>query len=164
MASQINGDNGNNTLIGGGNDILRGYGGNDLLYGGDGNDRLVGGLGYDVLVGGRGADIFDFDRVNDSHIVFDVCASGGGAPAFEGAGVAGGDRIDLSGIDANTALAGNQAFVFGGTGIGRVSVVSFGTDSRVRCNVDNDAAFEFELLVRDAGVLPSAYKAVDFIL
>ena len=43
--------------------------------------------------------------------------------AFEGAGVAGGDLIDVSEIDANTAQAGNQAFAFGGTGIGRLSVV-----------------------------------------
>ena len=165
MANQINGNNANNTLIGlAGNDILRGYGGNDLLYGGDGNDRLVGGLGYDALVGGRGADIFDFDSVNDSHIVFDVCTSGGGAPAFEGAGAADGDRIDLSGIDANAALAGNQAFAFGGAGIGRVSVANSGADSLVRCNIDNDAAFEFALLIRDGGVLASAYKALDFVL
>ena len=34
----------------------------------------------------------------------------------------GGDLIDLAGIDANATAGGNQAFVFGGTGIGRVSV------------------------------------------
>jgi len=33
----------------------------------------------------------------------------------EGTGVAGGDVIDVSAIDANTAAAGNQAFTFLGT-------------------------------------------------
>jgi len=33
----------------------------------------------------------------------------------------------------------------------------------VRGNTDNDAPFEFELLI-DAGVLASAYRAADFVL
>jgi serralysin len=164
-ANQINGNYANNALVGlAGNDALRGYGGNDVLYGGDGNDRLVGGPGIDVLVGGRGADVFDFDSVMESRPgARDVCGAGG-APAFQGAGVGGGDRIDLSGIDANAVLAGNQTFVFGGAGIGRVSVASSGPDSLVRCNIDNDAAFEFELRIQDGGVLAYAYKAGDFVL
>ena len=31
-------------------------------------------------------------------------------------------------------------------------------------NVDNDAAFEFQLDIVDGGTLAAAYKAVDFIL
>jgi hypothetical protein len=88
----------------------------------------------------------------------------GGVPAFEGAGVAGGDLIDVSGIDANAAVAGNQAFVFGGSGIGRLSVATSGSNSIVRGNTDKDAAFEFELVIEDGGVLASAYKALDFVL
>ena len=61
-------------------------------------------------------------------------------------------------------MAGNQAFVFGGTGIGRVSLVNSGGNTLVRCNIDGDAAFEFELLIEDGGVLASAYRAGDFIL
>ena len=84
--------------------------------------------------------------------------------AFEGAGAAAGDLIDLSGIDANTAAAGNQAFVFGGTGIGRISAVASGADTLIRGNVDGDAAFEFALLIEDGGVLAGAYRAIDFVL
>ena len=73
--------------------------------------------------------------------------------------MAGGDRIDLSGIDANTAAGGDQAFVFGGTGTGRVSAVKSGGNTLMRCNIDKDAAFEFELLIEDGGVLAGAYKA-----
>ena len=59
---------------------------------------------------------------------------------------------------------GNQAFLFGGSGLGRVSVVDSGAEFLIRCNVDKDAAFEFELIIEDAGVLASAYRAGDLIL
>jgi hypothetical protein len=78
--------------------------------------------------------------------------------------LAGGDVIDLAGIDANTTLAGNQAFVFGGTGIGGLSLVNAGENTLVRCNADDDAAFEFELLIEDGGILASVYRPGDFVL
>jgi Ca2+-binding RTX toxin-like protein len=65
-ASQILGDNRDQTLVGsswsdvvsgaGGNDVLNGGGGYDQLDGGDGNDTLDGGAGDDWLVGNAGAD------------------------------------------------------------------------------------------------------------
>jgi hypothetical protein len=75
--------------------------------------------------------------------------------------------IDLSGIDANTGMLGNQPFVFGGgTTAGHLSLVNSATTTStlVRGNVDDDTAFEFVLTIEDGGVLASAYKAVDFIL
>lgn len=64
--SMLDGDAGNNTLIGGvsrdllrggnGNDLLQGGGGADQLEGGNGNDTLEGGTGSDLLIGGAGAD------------------------------------------------------------------------------------------------------------
>ena len=54
--------------------------------------------------------------------------------AFEGAGVAGGDLIDLSGIDANTGVGGNQAFVFGGTAPAALWLEEIGSDTVVRGN------------------------------
>ena len=47
---------------------------------------------------------------------------------------------------------------------GHVSAINFGTDTLIRCNVDKDATFEFELLIEDVGLLAGGYKAVDFIL
>lgn len=101
----------NDTLIGGdGYDVLSGDYGNDNLYGGglndtlNGNfrdDRQVGGAGGDLLYGGPGSDTFVFLSTTDSVI----------GDFFSGRG---GDHIDLSAIDANTALAGNQAFTWGG--------------------------------------------------
>jgi serralysin len=166
LANVVQGGSGHNELYGlAGNDTLRGNGGDDVLVGGAGRDRLVGGAGPDFLFGGLGNDAFDFDSVGDSAPgARDICRAGDGAIAFEGAGIAGGDLINLADIDANVAKGGNQAFVFGGTGIGRLSAVNSGTDTLIRCNVDNDAAFEFELVIEDGGVLASAYKALDFVL
>ena len=61
--SWINGNAGNNTLLGlGGNDRLDGNAGDDLIDGAGGNDLLEGGLGVDTFVLSDGTDIIlDFD-------------------------------------------------------------------------------------------------------
>lgn len=168
LANTLSGGAGDDQLSGfGGNDILIGGIGGEYLLGGDGADVLRGGNGFDILYAGRDADVFDFNRAGESGpgAARDVIRSlNTNVRAFEGAGVAGGDVIDLAGIDANTGAGGNQAFIFGGTGRGRVSVVEAGGNSLVRANTDGDAAFEFELLIEDGGVLASAYGAGDFIL
>ncbi len=159
---------GTTALTGTGNtlaNVITGNGGANTLSGLAGNDTLVGGTGADVLIGGIGADRFDFNFVSESTAsARDMIRAGGGAVAFEGAGVAGGDLIDLSGIDANAGLAGNQPFVFGGTTAGHLSLVNSGTTTILNANVDADATFEFVLAIEDGGLLASAYKAVDFIL
>ncbi len=132
--------------------------------GGLGADTLRGGGGADILIGDAGADVFDFDRAGNSTTDARDVIRAGLTAAFEGAGVAGGDIIDLSGIDANTTVAGNQAFVFGGNGIGRISLTASGNGTLVRANIDDDAAFEFELLIEDGVVQPGAYTVGDFIL
>jgi Ca2+-binding RTX toxin-like protein len=104
------GGSGNDTLSSGsGNDTLNGGSGNDILNGGAGNDRLTGGLGQDDLTGGGGFDTFDFNSVSESlpgagirDLIID----------FDGNGIFLGDQIDVSTIDANILLAGNQAFDF----------------------------------------------------
>ena len=87
-----------------------------------------------------------------------------GTKAFQGAGGALGDLIDLSGIDANKAKAGDQAFVLAGTGRGHLSIVDDGNRTIIRGNTDRDIAFEFELVIKDGAVLASFYSAADFIL
>ena len=149
-----------------GNDTLVGTSGSDTLRGVGGNDRLTGNAGGDVLMGGTGADTFDFDVA--SHSVGssrDVLRGGDGGNSFDGAGGAAGDRIDVSGIDANVVASGNQAFVVGGTGIARIAMVEMGnTATLVRANTDNDSSFEFELVIEDGSTRASSYTAADFIL
>ncbi len=150
---------------GNGNDRLYGKSGNDMLRGEDGNDYLRGHAGSDILIGGKGADRFDFNSVSESRGgSADIIRAGDGAAAFEGVGKRSGDRIDVSGIDANTGKGGNQTFDFGGTGKGDLSVVDQGKYTLVRANIDNDKAFEFQLLIDDGNVRAKDYHASDFIL
>lgn len=138
---------------------LYGGGGNDVIVGAENNDTLTGGLGADRMRGGTGFDTFDFNATAEStraapDLILD----------FLGAGATWGDLIDLSTIDANATVAGNQAFAFGSGGAGGLSLVEFGSDTLVRGNTDADAAFEFALLLRDGGRPASAYADVDFVL
>jgi Ca2+-binding RTX toxin-like protein len=64
----LNGNDGDNRLLGGGgtdylygnqgDDLLEGEGGSDTMYGGMGNDTLIGGGGADYLQGGQGDDTY----------------------------------------------------------------------------------------------------------
>ena len=101
------GNGANNVIIGNnGANVLNGFTGSDSLRGLGGGDTLVGGEQADVLVGGLGADTFDFNLVTHSTAAArDSIQAGDGAIAFEGAGIAGGDRIDLSTFDANLTVA-----------------------------------------------------------
>jgi Ca2+-binding RTX toxin-like protein len=161
----VRGHAGADRLLGGaGDDLISGDAGADLLRGQAGDDRLDGGAGRDVLVGGRGDDVFVFGFADSAPGSADVIRGGDGAPAFEGAGRAGGDRIDLSGIDADTTRAGDQAFDFGGGAAGQVVVRESRGLSVVCANTDDDPAFEFALVIADGAVRASAYGAADFIL
>jgi Ca2+-binding RTX toxin-like protein len=106
------GDDGHDDLFGGsGNDRLYGGKGNDLLEGGDGADLLVGGVNKDTMRGGVtfgdpvSNDTFDFNDKQDSRVGarHDVILD------FDGAQ---GDKIDLSGIDADITHRGNNKFAF----------------------------------------------------
>ena len=149
-----------------GDDSLAGTAGNEVLRGLAGNDRLHGGAGRDVLIGGSGDDVFVFRASSDSHSAgHDVVRGGDGGRAFEGAGGAGGDRVDLSAIDANALVAGDQAFVLGSAEAGGFVLIDMpSSNTLLRANTDGDARFEFELIVEDAGVRASQYGAADFVL
>jgi Ca2+-binding RTX toxin-like protein len=93
-----------------GNDGLEGNAGANVLQGWGGNDALVGGGGKDTLTGGSGADRIYFMALTDSVV-------GANADVITDFSHGQADRIDLTAIDANTAVAGNQAFGFIGTGL-----------------------------------------------
>lgn len=87
-------------------DWLTGTAKADKLSGGAGNDTLIGGLGKDTLTGGVGADLFQFNAVNETAI------TSKNADVITDFSASQKDKIDLSSIDANNYLAGNQAFKF----------------------------------------------------
>lgn len=126
IALSLAGTAGNDIIrTGNGNDTLGGAGGNDLIFGGAGNDTILGGAGLDRLYADAGrdrlqgdgglddlyggtdssADVFVFSAVSDSGLG----ASRDRIYNF----TTGADDIDLSVIDANTALSGNQSFAWG---------------------------------------------------
>ncbi|HEX8526092.1 M10 family metallopeptidase C-terminal domain-containing protein, partial [Allosphingosinicella sp.] len=104
----LTGNEFNNTVQGNdGANVLNGGAGDDSVIGLGGNDTIDGGAGRDILTGGTGADTFRFTSTSHS-------APGAGDRITDF--VSGTDKIDLSQIDANTLLSGNQAFTFIGTG------------------------------------------------
>lgn len=161
------GANGNDTLLGeAGEDWLVGGPGRDRLRGGDDADVLAGATGADTLIGGRGGDIFLFLSAQDSRSgEYDTIRGGDGATAFQGAGAAAGDLIDLSRIDAKAGVRGNQAFELeDGPGRGHVWIKDAGSVTIIRASTDTDSAAEIVIAIEDGSVRASAYTAADFIL
>ncbi|MFC4172894.1 M10 family metallopeptidase C-terminal domain-containing protein [Microvirga sp. GCM10011540] len=134
------------------NDSLFGGAGNDSLYGGQGNDILQGGVGQDLLVGGVGQDVFVFVSPADSAgLAIDTVAD------FQ----MGLDRINLQQIDANSVLAGDQAFLFiGQSGFtGMAGELHF--SNGVLCgDINGDRVADFQIFVQGL----SALTAGDFYL
>jgi serralysin len=154
-----------NAVGGAGNDVLWGNGVRNSLTGNAGGDRLCGGGGADVLAGGKGADVFVFAGASQSRPgCFDRIVPSGGAPAFELPGRAGGDRIDLRPIDADTTRGGNQGFVLDGhRTAGHVWLTERSGVTHVWANTDRDATPEFDLAIHDGGLRPWHYSAHDFL-
>lgn len=166
------GDGADNWLGGnGGNDIIYGYGGvddifgddgNDTLYGMDGidfidgyvgNDLICGGLGADTLWGDSGADTFvwysaaeaEYDLANLGCLTDHICD-------FNHAE---GDVMNLSAIDANKPLDGNQAFTFIGSlpfsgNPGEINYFYDGGDTYIQLQTDTSP--EVEGMIRLVGI------------
>jgi Ca2+-binding RTX toxin-like protein len=136
----------------GADDQLSGDAGSDTLYGGSGSDLLRGGDGNDVVTGGTEADRFSFANVDlgDTDTIKDFHRSEG-------------DRISLSGIDANTKLAGDQAFAFIGTAAftgvaGQLHYSNNGVQSVLSGDVNGDKVSDFHIVLTDApGLIASDF-------
>ncbi|NTW57488.1 MAG: hypothetical protein HGB20_10700, partial [Chlorobiaceae bacterium] len=152
LGNRITGNSGDNFIYGlGGNDFLFGDLGSDSLYGGDGNDDLLGGLGADILVGGSGQDIFRYAASDQSGITDDTMDI---ILDF----VSRQDRLDLSGIDANTARSGDQAFsrIILGSSSTFTSTGQLRFDSAegiLYGNTDSDAQAEFAVHLQGVSTL-----------
>lgn len=160
---RITGRGGADRIEGGtGDDDIRGGGGRDSLAGEGGRDILSGGYGRDTLSGGEDADRFVFALVVESEptaarrdVILDFQES------------VAGERIDLSGIDADHKAAGNDAFTFLGTAAftqanaaGGLRYVQQNGNTLIQGSIDADTAPEFEIELTGSHRL----TADDFIL
>ncbi|SFH20543.1 Ca2+-binding protein, RTX toxin-related [Palleronia marisminoris] len=131
-----------NAIGSAGNDTIIGRGNANDLQGGDGDDVIIGGRGADVLTGGAGNDTFVFTDVRDSRgAVSDVILD------FEGAGVAGGDVLDVSGLVGNAFEYLGAATAFG---IGAANQIRFEFDGEytvVLFDIDDDRGPEAQILL-----------------
>ena len=134
-ATRIDGQNGDDTLIGGpGNEVLVGGRGDDLVDGnggadtallGQGDDTFVWdpGDGSDVIEGGQGSDAMVFNGAGGSEIMA-ATANGGRVSFTRNLGTIVMDLNDVETVDVN-ALAGADSVTVndvGGTGLRRVNV------------------------------------------
>ncbi len=149
-ADYVEGGAGADKLWGEDNDDgLHGGEGADQLFGGDGNDLLNGGAGMDKLTGGAGVDTFAFNSEGT------VGTKAGGALHRDyilDFSIADGDRIDLSAVDADIDLAGDQAFTlverFTKTAGQVVLIYNAASDATsVRLDVDGDGKMDHEIIV-----------------
>jgi Ca2+-binding RTX toxin-like protein len=126
----------------------------DRLLGSAGANQITGGKGFDVLTGRAGADAFVYNNPTEAPI--DQSA----ADVITDFNRAQGDRINLSGMDADVNLTGNQAFRFINTGFtGHAGELRFEAGSVIG-DVTGDGAGDFRIMVGTVTTL----QAIDFIL
>jgi Ca2+-binding RTX toxin-like protein len=162
----MHGAGGNDTLRGnGGNDTLRGGSGNDSLLGQDGNDSIFASTGADTIAGGAGIDTLTGGDAAD-RFVFTAqdLTTQGQTDRITDFSRTQGDRIDLSGIDANAGVAGDQAFsapalLNGGAApppAGSLRYEVFRDHVLLSLYTDSDVAADFLIRVNGTGWTPAA--------
>lgn len=117
LANVMTGNSGNNGLYGyEGDDTIRGGAGDDTVSGLEGNDTLFGDAGDDLIFAHDGQDTMSGGAGNDTYRFLFTTDSPTGTPDhimdFLSISGPGGDVLDLHFIDANTAVAGDQAFTY----------------------------------------------------
>ncbi len=134
------------SIRGTGNDVanvIYGNKGGNSIDGRAGNDYLLGGAGRDILTGGSGADKFDFNAVTESGKTATLRDQ---ITDF----LRGTDKLDLSSIDARTALTGNQAFTWISSQAfhskaGELHTVRSGANLVVEGDVNGDGKADFQI-------------------
>ena len=146
-AIDATGNAANNILVGNnGANVLSGGAGDDKLWSAGGNDTLVGGTGRDEHAGGAGSDTFVF---GDGDFGGTSAAT---ADRIQDFAQAQGDLIDLSGVDANTGLGGDQGFAFIGTAAfsgsaGELRYEQSGGSTYVTGDTNGDGIADFMILL-----------------
>ena len=158
---QLAGGADNDLLLGGagvdslyganGNDTLSGGGGNDLIYAEDGNDLINASGGLDTLSGAAGLDTFRFSSTSQtSNRITDFTK--------------GRDKLDFSLVDANSATAANDTFLWGGkfTGAKAHSITYSNQNGITTVYVDVDGNTTADMTLTLTGTI--ALASTDFLL
>jgi VCBS repeat-containing protein len=157
---------------GSGNDILRGqtaqaegiFGTWPLtLYGGSGSDILIGGNNTDVLIGGYGADTMTGGGNIDTFVFNSTLDTGDRIIDF----LYGAEKLDFRGIDADIALAGDQAFHWSHNGAAANSLwaVRQGADTIIFGDTDgNLGTAEFMLTLQNLVFIEPSGTPTGFLL
>ena len=115
---------------------------------------IAGTGGADPLLGGGGADVFAMLALRDS------TAGAAGRDTIGDLSEIEGDLIGLSGIDANTAVGGDQAFTFIGaaafSGVGQVRAEVVGGNTIVSGNVNAVLGADFAITLTGSHALTGA--------
>ncbi|EPX79770.1 calcium-binding protein [Salipiger mucosus] len=142
-ADALWGDTADNMLTGGlRSDRVYGRDGDDTLDGGTGNDAIYGNGGADLMMGGTGMDRFIFFGESDStpeaaDRIDDFAAN---------------ERIEISRIDADVNMAGNQTLswiddaAFSGTA-GELRASMMDGDTVLQADTDGDGMADFEVML-----------------
>ncbi len=140
----------NNIQGNAGANVINGGAGVDTLNGNDGDDTIIGGSDNDLLRGGSGADTFRVlqeslgGAVLETDQIFDFSAAEG-------------DSIDLSAIDANSRVDGNQAFRLVSaftkpdadhlSDVGQMTLTFAGGITTLRLDVNGDGRVDYQLKI-----------------
>lgn len=165
----VTGTSGDETKVGGtGSDAVEGLAGNDTLYGragddwvsgGEGSDKLFGEAGADVLYGGLGADNLYGGTGADQFIYFQIADSVTGAiDVVRDFNAADGDMLDVSLVDADTGVAGDQAFTLVGAfsgAAGQMTVSTVSGTSTLSFDVNGDSVAD--MVIKVVGTLGTNY-------
>jgi serralysin len=136
---------------------ISGLAGADTIFAHGGNDTLIGGTGRDTLVGGAGNDKFAFDD-----------GDFGGATTSTADRItdfASGDKIDLSAVDANSLVGGDQAFTFIGVSAfgnvaGQLHYEQISGNTYIEGDLNGDGVADF--MIRADGL--HALVGTDFVV
>jgi Ca2+-binding RTX toxin-like protein len=159
LANMLVGNSAANTISGGdGNDIMTGAAGNDKMNGGAGNEMITGGAGRDIMTGGTGKDMFIYKAISETG---KLSTTRDTITDFTHAS----DKLHLSALDANSTLAGNQAFKFLGKGAfsghaGELHFAVSGANTIVSGDTNGDKVADFHIQLNGNVAL----TAVDFVL